>query len=222
MVGNLNPAIFSPDWFRRNIELSIDDGSDAEVQIIHPEIADFMLCDLRFTVERNRITVRSLVHDIELLVALALQMFGGVLGHTPIWAFGVNFERHIDFLSFEKRNALGRMLCPLEPWGAWAKDFPHADPRLNGGMSSITMKKVISSDPEILELFTIQPSNQKEFADTGVFFQINNHFSLGENHKGDADARSHMLDYMRTNVPHYLKTFEGIIDHFMAWGKINE
>ncbi|MBB4341382.1 hypothetical protein [Rhizobium leguminosarum] len=221
IVGDLNPAIFSPAWIRANIDLTVDDGSDPEVQIIHSEIADFMLADIRFTVERNRIIIRSLLHDVELLVAISQQMFGDVLSHTPIWAYGINFERHIDFETFEKRNALGRMLCPLDPWGDWAKDFDNKDPQLNGGMSSITMKKVYNKDPEIYEMFTIQPSNQKGYQDSGVFFQINNHFGqLSDRDKFDEKFRATLLTSMRENIGDYVKNFEAGINHFLAWGGI--
>ncbi|KQV27560.1 hypothetical protein ASC97_04045 [Rhizobium sp. Root1203] len=219
----MNPAIFSPAWIRRYIDLTIDDGSEAEVHVIHSEIADFMLSDLRFTVERNRITLRSMVHDMELLVAIFQQMFGEVLGHTPIWAYGVNLERHVDFGSFEKRNELGRRLCPLEPWGDWAKDFENKNPKMNGGMSTVSMKKQLSLEPEAYEIFTIQPSNAKEMDQSGVFFGMNNHFSqVTGKDKTDESFRKHLLQVMRENVPSYVSNFEGIVDHFMAWGEIHD
>jgi hypothetical protein len=223
IVGDMNPSIFSPAWVRRYIDLRIDDGSEAEVQVIHPEIADFMLCDLRFTVERNRMALRSMVHDMELLVAITQQMFGEVLGHTPVWAYGVNLDRHVDFGSFEKRNELGRLLCPLEPWGAWGKDFDNKDPRMNGGMSSISMKRVLSLDPESFETFTIQPSNAKDMEDSGVFFGMNNHYSqVTGKDRTDEAFRKQLLQVMRESIASYVSNFENIVGHFMNWGEIHE
>lgn len=223
VIGDMNPSIFSPAWVRRYIDLRIDDGSEAEVQVIHPEIADFMLCDLRFTVERNRLTLRSMVHDLELLVAITQQMFGEVLSHTPIWAYGVNLECHVDFGSFEKRNELGRRLCPIEPWGAWGKDLDNRDPKLNGGMSSISMKKVLSLDPESFEIFTIQPSNAKDMENSGVFFAMNNHFSqVAGRDRTDEAFRKQLLHMMRESIAYYVSSFENIVEHFMTWGGVHE
>ncbi|RYH00290.1 MAG: hypothetical protein EON58_00675 [Alphaproteobacteria bacterium] len=223
LVGEMNPSIFSPAWIRQYVDLTVDDGSDAEVQVIHSEISDFMLCDIRFTVERNRLTIRSLAHDVELLVAVVEQIFGEVLSHTPIWAYGVNFERHVDFLSFEKRNELGRLLCPLAPWGEWAKGFDNRDPKLNSGMASVSMKKVISKAPDAYEMFTVQPSNLEEMNSTGVFFQINNHFSQvpGRDFK-DPAFRSELLISLRENVSKYVTNFDSVVQHFLTWGGIDE
>lgn len=217
ILGNFNPAIFSPEWVRKYLTLKVDDGQEAEIQIIHSDISDFMLSDIRFTIERNRMMFSSLSHDIELLAALAIETFASVLSHTPVWAYGINLERHIDFQSFEKRNALGRKLCPLDPWGEWAKGMENADPLKNGGMASIQMKKILNVEPDIWQTFTIQPSNAPDLKNNGVFFQVNNHYGdKTMQNKNDEERREVMFRHLRENVAFYVKSYNGVVEHFLA------
>ncbi|MCP4408502.1 MAG: hypothetical protein GY807_12205 [Gammaproteobacteria bacterium] len=223
LLGDFNPAIFSPDWILRHLDFSVDDGEKPEIKFIHGEISDFMMSDIRFTTERNRFMITSASHDIELIASLALQMFNEVLVHTPMWAYGVNFEKHIDFVSHETRNKIGRELCPLEPWGSWASDFDNADPELNSGLSNISMKKIHSKKPEIYEVFSIQPSNISDMKGTGIFFKINNHFGdKNQSNKNDEKFRNTLFENLREKLIVYKNTFEEIVEHFMKKGGVSE
>lgn len=222
LLGDFNPAIFSPDWLRKYVSISVDDGGEAEIKMIHPEITEFMLADIQFTFERNRVTLRTMVHEMEVLVSAILQMFHETLKHTPVWAYGMNLETHEDFGNFDARNRLGRLLCPIDPWGDWASGFDNKDPELNGGMYNITMKKPISKDPEIFQNFAIQPSNREELQSAGVFFAMNNHFGRREEQgKNNEGFRNFLFGHMRENVVTNVKGFQGLVKHFKEVGGVN-
>lgn len=210
-VGSYNPAIFSPAWVRNSKLISVDDGSEPSINLIHPDISDFELSDVQITVERNRFRLSSKVYGIEILVGISQVLFNDLLPQTPNSAVGVNFSEHIDFGSFADRNKVGRILAPIGPWGAWAENFDNPDFRLNGGMSSLSMKKSYSVDPDIFTVFTIQPSAPENLRETHVYFGSNNHFAVAKKALDEGDHRK-VNEWLLLNLTERFAAYETEFD----------
>ena len=59
LVGKLNPPIFSPAWFAKIGVLTDQELEVTSTQIIHPEIAQFMLERFRLEVMPNRFMITT-------------------------------------------------------------------------------------------------------------------------------------------------------------------
>ena len=120
-LGSFNPAIFSPFWIRTNNVIDIDDGNDPKIEIIHDQVAKFTISDIDFSIELERFAIKSEVHDHNILLDVFNKTFPEKLQYSPLRAVGLNFFEHIDLGSFERRNKLGRILAPVEPWMPWSE-----------------------------------------------------------------------------------------------------
>jgi hypothetical protein len=105
LLGSFNPKIFQPYWMAKHGLISDDAAEVADVAVIHPEIAAFMIEDLfalqvnssRFAIERN-------VAPLVLICDLVNRLFSELLPHVPIQQM-VLIEQYI--LMWAKRSATG-------------------------------------------------------------------------------------------------------------------
>jgi len=204
VLGVFNPAIFSPHWIRSNEVIEIDDGNEPKVEIIHQQVCQFSVSDIDFSIELERFAIKSEVHDNNILLDIFNKIFAEKLVYTPLRAIGINFFDHIDMGSFERRNKLGRILAPIDPWMPWSKDFESSDPELNGGMSKLSMKKARSGPPcEEYTLATIEPSARPELRKTGIFILANNHFGYKKSHTiaNQEEVNKTIVDYANERMP---------------------
>lgn len=184
LVGDFNPAIFSPAWLARFGVISDDEAQAAEEPVTHPQIAQISIQHLSIGVETNKFAVSITSDPIVKVLDIAVQIFRDLLPHTPIRAFGINYSEHWRVESFEKRLALGRALAPLEPWGEWGQTFDAPTPELTGGMLELIMKKPFSpvgegkDKMEGYQRVEIGPSKELADRQRGVFMQVNHHREL--------------------------------------------
>src|SRR5215210_620637 len=96
ILGNFNPAIFHPTWFSDNNLIREQEAEAANLEIIHPEVAQFSTEWFQFQCTRNRLQVGTLqeayYEALRDLVSGTLEL----LSHTPLTALGVN--HHFDYL----------------------------------------------------------------------------------------------------------------------------
>lgn len=116
LLGNLNPAIFHPQWFERyNIlplqdiqsalgergikhEVPIDTGKliieEAPPILVTPNRTELHFPQLRFIITNNRYICQTREREaFQLLKEATLKIFV-LLSHTPIRQLGINFEGH--------------------------------------------------------------------------------------------------------------------------------
>jgi len=165
--GNFNPQIFQPYWFGIQGLIRKEEVNDANVKIIHPDIASFSLGWMVLEVTRDRFLL-STSQDAytEVTRDLALGTFT-VLEHTPLKYLGVNVSKHFEMINEEQWHALGDILAPKGIW----KDLFHKP-----GMRSLTMEE--SSRPDGLKGYTrvtVEPSVKIH---PGVYFLVNDHYSV--------------------------------------------
>ena len=102
LVGSFNPKIFHPAWFASQELIGKKESDDAEIQIIHQDLATFQLNWLKFQVTREKMIAETIqdgfLEPLRDLVLGTLQ----ILHHTPVTAVGINQSMHYELS--EKRS----------------------------------------------------------------------------------------------------------------------
>lgn len=210
LIGSLNPAIFTPDWLRFHEIIEVDEQKEAQIEIIHQAISKFTISEIRFSIERHRFIISSEAHEMSEIFNIVSKTFGEILPHTPLTAVGINYEEEFVLENADTRNTIGRQLAPLDPWGEWGQDLPNSDPKLNGGLASLTMAKVHSRTPfENISSFTVRPSSKADVAQEGVVLSSNNHFGNSKENAdmGQKEINEKILYHTAINHSNYRKTF---------------
>jgi len=209
LLGSFNPAIIEPDWLVVNEVIGKEAASSRDINIISPQLTQFRVSNFNFNVipERFQITSGSLP-PIE-MQDTACKIFGELLPHTPVNQVGINLSVHFSVGSEEKRNAIGRVLTPIDPWGAWAAEWKDRQPPDRGGMSSVSVVEYVPGGPPKRRITaTVQPSVLIE-GNAGVFVAVNDHREVS---KGTgADVAALMAETFEPSV----RRSEWIIDQVM-------
>ncbi len=118
LVGKFNPAIFSPAWFAKNGIITEGELQVAETQVVHKQITRFAVEHLTVHAELERFSIKVSTDPLIRIADMVSTTFRGLLPHTPVQAFGINYVEHWRLDTWQRRLALGRALAPIEPWGS--------------------------------------------------------------------------------------------------------
>jgi hypothetical protein len=178
VVGDFNPAIFSPDWLVRNGLIGEADGTVArdglggrplivsrQVTTLETDWFALQILDNQFSVTSKGV----LSPAFKDLAASMLQL----VPHTPVIAVGLNFLGHFKLASEMEYHRVGDTLAPKEIWNA-------IYPRDRAGLENLTIRIQYGTRDEPLETkdekrITVQPSNKIKF---GVHLSYNDHHDL--------------------------------------------
>lgn len=211
LLGNFNPAIFTPSWFEKCELLTEDEAANAQVIVIHPDISRFIAGGLTIQVEVNRFAVTGTESPIR-VKDFVLKTFRDYLNHTPIRSMGINREAHYKLPSAELRMKLGRALAPLAPWGKFAAEMESAPKGTDGGVISITMHAPKPpTDVRGHIQATIQPSAVVP-RNLGVFFQTNDHSEAID----PVDSSDVILSLLDSSYEDSIKHSEWVIDQVLS------
>ena len=214
LVGDFNPAIFSPKWFSANGLIRDAVADRAELGVVHQEVADFTADWLRIQVTRDKFAAGSLQAPFVRLRDLVHRIFHECLDHTPLRGFGINYSAHFLVDSLATRDRLGTALVPLEPWGPWRERL-NLDGRY-GGMTSLRISQLRPEDRDEGGQINVvvEPSNRVGTSSgTGVSVSVNDHFSEDAESSGSAEK---LMEILATVFEGSLKRSEGIVDHIMS------
>lgn len=214
VVGQFNPAIFSPAWFAYNGLLRESVATNAQVQILHPKVTDFTADWLHLHVTDERFAATTQLAPYERLRDLIVRVFSERLHHTPLEAFGINRDAHFLVRDRTTRDKLGMTLAPFEPWGAWREDLD-LDGRY-GGMSAVRMSQGRPAGRHHGGQInvTVEPSVRVGAeSGTGVYVSVNDHFVTDQ--KG-ADSAERLMRILKNEFKPSRKRSDGIIDHIMS------
>lgn len=175
LIGQFNPAIFSPAWIEKADLVTAEDVESATLNVVHPDITSFTVGPYAFDVRQNRCAIEIRREPFVQALDAVKVIFGDLLPHTPINEYGINYFEHFRLDDPKRRLALGRQLAPLGPWGEWGAEIDGLQRELTSGVVDLAM--VQSYDPlgsgELR--VQIQPSNEIEPKDVGVFMLVNDH-----------------------------------------------
>ncbi len=212
ILGHFNPAIFTPSWFAWRGLLPKKIVDIAALKIAHPQITEFNADWLNLQIVPESFSISTTQSPFVRLRDLVVRIFREQLPHTPLKAMGINRAVHFSMGSFSERDRVGRLLAPVEPWGALGKEL-ELD-REHGGMTSLTMTQL---DPEGRPPggqvnVTVEPS--KRIGRTGVYVRINDHYTI-ENLEGRM-ATSEIVTLLEENFDKSLLRANQIINHIMT------
>jgi hypothetical protein len=204
LVGSFNPKIFQPEWFGKQLLLPQSEADNANIQIIHPQVAQFETERFYFQATTDRITAQTKPNTVSgPLKDLIIGTFY-VLEHTPIQAMGLNRQMHFAMKSEEAWHQLGDKLAPKDIWNTLEDRRP--------GMRNLEI--LYSSDPigssdKPATTVQIQPSIQ---VGHGVYFEVNNHFTAGVN-----DGTKTLMDILTKQWEGLQNNAERIANEVLGW-----
>ncbi|SHI15977.1 hypothetical protein [Desulfofustis glycolicus] len=168
LIGKFNPVIFQPYWFSANKLIGEQDGSKADIKIIHQDVVNFGLdwCNIEITRDRYVINT-TLDYAIEMIRDLTIGTFQ-LLVHTPIKMLGVNTELHFDLKSEHIWHKFGHNLTPKTPY--W-------NSLINPGMLSVSVRGDRPDD--YIGKINVDAKGSKE-TKFGVSVRVNDHYETQE------------------------------------------
>lgn len=214
LVGEFNPAVFTPAWFALHEFLPERAADGAEVEIIHPQLTDFSFDWLGLRVTTDRFVVGSVLAPHVRVHDFVRRVFTERPGHSSLRAFGINRGVHFPVRDRAQMDRIGRILAPVEPWGDWGRDL-EPDGK-HGGMTSLTMSQVIiegrPSDDRIN--VKVEPSyliiGQNR---AGIHVHVNDHYTTDDMDPGAAGS---LMKIIESNFDRSLTRSEAIVDHVMS------
>ncbi|MDE2741113.1 MAG: hypothetical protein OXI58_05965 [Gemmatimonadota bacterium] len=219
LLGDFNPAIFTPAWFALHGLLPESVADSAELHVAHQQGTEFVAEWLRLQVTVERFSVETLQAPHIRLRDLVVRIFKEHLHHTPLRAFGINSNVHFRVQSLTERDRIGRALAPVEPWGAWGQDLGLDEKQ--GGMTSLTMSQVAPQGrPKGGQInVTVEPSYRIGKGRTGVYVRVNDHYAIDNAGLGTAER---LIELFEDNFDTSLERGNGIIDHIMSLAETKE
>ena len=213
VLGKFNPAIFAPAWFALNGLLRESVTANAQVQVIHPQVADFTADWLHLKVTSERFEVTTQQAPYERLRDLVVRVLSECLYHTPVTAFGINRNVHFLVRDAGVRDVIGTALAPLEPWGQWREQLKLDG--AHGGMTGVRMSQLKPSGRHEGGQInvTVEPSVRVGEQRRGVFVGVNDHFVADQ--QGEHSAKR-LMEVLAGEFSRSIDRSDGIIDHIMS------
>ena len=213
LLGEFNPAIFTPAWFAMHGLLPESAAESAMLEVAHQRVTAFSTDWLRLEVTHNRFSINTLQAPYIRLRDLVARVFKEHLYHTPLNAFGITRDVHFQVSSLTVRDRMGRTLAPVEPWGTWRHALGLDGE--SGGMTSLTMSQ---NDPEGRPKggrinAKVEPSNRIGQGRLGVYVQVNDHYAINDTGPGTGER---LMKLFEDNFDTSLSRGDDIVDHIMS------
>jgi len=176
LLWRFNPAIFSPAWFAKVGIISGAELDESKVNIIHPEVTQFSLDRFKIDVLQERFSITTSNEPFVQILDDTLSTFYH-LPHSPVKAFGINYEIHFNLDSADQRIALGRALAPVVPWKDFGRRLGGGTPERLGGLVSLVMQET----PTDREIGSRQAKIERSpilRGLSGVMLHVNDHFEI--------------------------------------------
>ena len=213
LLGEFNPAIFTPAWFALHEILPSGVATNSKLQVAHEQVTAFSTDWLTLQVLTDRFSVDTLQAPYIRLRDIVARVFKEHLHHTPLKAFGINRNIHFQAPSSTSRDQLGRTLAPIAPWGECGRNLGFDGE--HGGMTSLKMSRGGPEKRPASDIInvTVEPSNKVGQGRLGVYVGINDHYTIDDTKTGSVMRLMEVLD---DNFETSLKQSDEIVDHIMS------
>ena len=213
LLGDFNPAIFTPAWFALHGLLPESAADNAELQIAHPGLTVFSTEWLHLEVTTDRFAATTQHGPYIRVRDLAVRVFREHLHHSPLKVLGINRDVHFRVADQDTRDRIGRRLAPVEAWGQWIEELGLDSE--HGGMRSLTMTNTRPEGrpPGGQVNVKVEPSVRIDNRRAGVYVSINDHYAMGS---ADAEGRAQLMGFLEDNFDSSIQRSDGIIDHVMS------
>jgi len=224
MLGNFNPAIFSPAWFALNDLIPDFDPDTAAVRIITGEYTQISAANVHVIAQQDRFQVETFDDPFVTILDLIIGIFGVKLPHTPIHQFGINYQLHFALESAEQRVRFGRLLAPIAPWGAWGRNIEEESTEIEhtGGVREIIMEEAAPPGRKKggYRRVNIAPSLRLDIVDPmlGVFISVNDHYAF-EREKDEPIDASLAIEELKNRFEQSIDEAKWIVEGLMKTAK---
>ena len=213
LVGNLNPAIFTPDWFLRHGLITSEEYETHTLDVVHSQITQFRTEWFELAVEPNKFNISTTQDPRIRICDITVRTFGELLPHTPLARLGINRQIHFRVGNETARDRLGWNLAPPDAWGEWAPMLKSGTGPKHGGLASITMQqRDVDDRPAGHVSATVQPSNLIP-RPLGVYVQVNDHYELAD--PSSAKGASEIVELLKKNFDKSQQRSDWIVDQVM-------
>lgn len=213
LLGDFNPAIFTPSWFALTGLLPERVAESADLDIASRDMTSFNADWLRLMVVPDRFTVDTSQAPHVRVRDFVVRVFKEYLSHTPLRAFGINRNIHFLLRDSAERDRIGRVLAPVEPWGTLVHQLDLDDE--HGGMTSLTMSQLNPQGrPTGGQInVTVEPSNRIGQGRFGLYVRVNDHYTIEG--AGPKTSES-LIALFEDNFEASLERSDAITDHIMS------
>ena len=121
LVGNFNPAMFQPEWFKINSIISSEDFDLARSDtlknsiIVTPQLTIFKTTQLNIKIDQNRFEIIAEKEPFVSVIDFASKTFEN-LGSFTLKAFGFNYSGHYKVDDISSWHKIGDRLAPKSYW----------------------------------------------------------------------------------------------------------
>ena len=215
VLGDFNPAIFTPAWFALHDLLPASAADSANLEIAHSGLMRFSTDWLHFHATSDRFVVDTAQAPHVRVRDLVVRVFKD-LDHAPLRAIGINRNVHFRVGSSAEQDRIGRTLAPVAPWGRCGQEL-----RLEGeygGMTSLRMSQLRPDGrpPGGQIHIIVEPSSRIDDGRSGVYVSVNDHYTIDS---ADAHGRPQLIDFLERNFDQSLRLSDRIIDQVMSLTK---
>ncbi|MFY9261048.1 MAG: hypothetical protein WAO71_11125 [Gallionella sp.] len=192
LVGNFNPAIFSPDWLENNGLIGNGDAEEARQSpsfIISRQVSVFETDWFALQVLENQLSLTSKGALSAAFKDLAVGILS-LLSHTPIAAIGLNFLAHYRLASEADYHKVGDILAPK---AIWSNLYPVENSaaglvNLSIMIQPCTRTQARTQAPGDVRNISVQPSDKFKY---GVFLNYNDHRIINNIERNDQTMAEH-------------------------------
>lgn len=185
VVGDFNPAIFSPDWLERNELIGEGDaivareGSAGRQLLVSHQVTNFETDWFTLQVLENQFSLTSKGVLTPAFKDLAVGIFQ-LVSHTPVKAVGLNFIAQFKLENQEEQHKVGDVLAPKDIWSTLYPDeyvgLEELTVRIQQGSRD---RAPVTNDEKRI---TLQRSSNFKY---GVGLSFNGHHDLTDGGDGD-------------------------------------
>lgn len=194
LIGNFNPFMFQPEWFKRNgiispEEVDIAENTKTSPMVISNQITMFKTSQFDIRIEQNRFQIIAEKEPFIVLKDFVIKTFEN-LGGLIISAVGFNYNAHYSISEKSKYQLIGDRLAPKKYWNSLLKEEVTGDDR-KSGLISISMQKCKDNERGHLSM-VLEPSS---VIIPGVYIGCNNH----TNFKDDNSIADNVMEEIDTS-----------------------
>lgn len=179
LIGDFNPAMFHPEWFRRHEIISPEESNLAQNSsnpaVVTPQLTIFQTTQLSVRIDQNRFQVVAQKEPLIVVKDFIVKTFEK-LGALVIRAYGFNYSAQYKIATYKEYQLIGDRLAPKEYWADLLGDEVTGDER-QSGLASLKMLKTKSGDETGQISVNLQPS---DLFKPGIHLSCNDHTQIDE------------------------------------------
>lgn len=204
VLGHWNPSLFVPVWFADVGLLPEEEAKEADIDVIHEEVAQFDVDWLAVRVTRDRFVASTtrLTHTEALrdLIIGTLEL----LTHTPTRVMGINHDYVLQFDNRGDFDQLGWTLVSPDNWPMLEKP----------GVATMQMQGARRDDNPGYVRIKIEPTLDETYR---VLVGVNDHYSPSL--EAESKTTPQLVEILRERWADSADEAEQVVDHVRGIGR---